>query len=406
MPDSIIRVLDIAIGGLLTGGIYALIAMGLSLQYGVARVLNIAHGEFIMLGAFTTWTLYTVFGINPLLTLAMIGPVVFAVGFLLHRTMFTRLRVMAPNQDVYTSNSMLATFGLLFIIQNLAGLGWGANLRAYSFMAQGVDIFGATFAANRLVSLGFAVGIGLAFYLFLIRTRMGKAIRAAAQDPATAGLMGVNINRVLAICFGLGAVMAALAGTLLSMRIPITTTMGMNYTIIAIIVVVLGGLGSIPGSFIGGFILGIIGTIVNYIEPSLSMAAYYFIFMLLLLVRPKGIFGIRVSPYNPGRFSDFASLWLALYDHINDRHLDVHHPDGELGYLFRSQRLPVAGFGGIFRDRHIYFGYIAADQGGGLTRAAGGIYCRCHQFRSGCSRRRFDAEAERYIFCYFHLRTC
>jgi branched-chain amino acid transport system permease protein len=291
MPDSIIRVLDIAIGGLLTGGIYALIAMGLSLQYGVARVLNIAHGEFIMLGAFTTWTLYTVFGINPLLTLAMIGPVVFAVGFLLHRTMFTRLRVMAPNQDVYTSNSMLATFGLLFIIQNLAGLGWGANLRAYSFMAQGVDIFGATFAANRLVSLGFAVGIGLAFYLFLIRTRMGKAIRAAAQDPATAGLMGVNINRVLAICFGLGAVMAALAGTLLSMRIPITTTMGMNYTIIAIIVVVLGGLGSIPGSFIGGFILGIIGTIVNYIEPSLSMAAYYFIFMLLLLVRPKGIFG-------------------------------------------------------------------------------------------------------------------
>jgi len=291
MPDSFVRVLDIAIGGLLTGGIYALIAMGLSLQYGVARVLNIAHGEFIMLGAFTTFTLYTVFGINPLLTLAMIGPVVFAVGFLLHRTMFTRLRVMAPNQDVYTANSMLATFGLLFIIQNLAGLGWGANLRAYSFMASGVNIAGATFAANRLVSLGFAIGIGLAFYIFLIRTRMGKAIRASAQDPTTASLLGVNIKRVLAICFGLGAVMAALAGTLLSMRIPITTTMGMNYTVIALIVVVLGGLGSIPGSFIGGFILGIIGTIVAYIEPSLSMAAYYFIFMLLLLVRPKGIFG-------------------------------------------------------------------------------------------------------------------
>ena len=285
------RILDIAIGGLLTGGIYALIAMGLSLQYGVARVLNIAHGEFIMLGAFTTFTLYTVFGINPLLTLAMIGPVVFAVGFLLHRTMFTRLRVMAPNPDVYVANSMLATFGLMFIIQNLALLGWGADLRSYTYLSFGVDLFGATFSANRLVSLGFAIGIGVAFYLFLIRTRMGKAIRASAQDPATAGLMGVNINRVLAICFGLGAVMAALAGTLLSMRIPITPTMGLNYTVIAIIVVVLGGLGSIPGSFIGGFILGIIGTIVNYIEPSLSLAAYYFIFMLLLLVRPKGIFG-------------------------------------------------------------------------------------------------------------------
>jgi branched-chain amino acid transport system permease protein len=291
MPEIFVRALDIAIGGLLTGGIYALIAMGLSLQYGVARVLNIAHGEFIMLGAFTTWTLYTFFGINPLLTLAMIGPVVFIVGFLLHRTMFTRLRVMAPHPDVYVANSMLATFGLLFIIQNLALLGWGADLRGYSYLSFGVNIGGATFAANRLVSLGFAVGIGLAFYLFLIRTRMGKAIRAAAQDPDTAGLMGVNINRVLAVCFGLGAVMAALAGTLLSMRIPITPTMGLNYTIIAIIVIVLGGLGSIPGSFIGGFILGLIGTIVAYIEPSLSLAAYYFIFMILLLVRPKGIFG-------------------------------------------------------------------------------------------------------------------
>jgi branched-chain amino acid transport system permease protein len=285
------RILDIAIGGLLTGGIFALIAMGLSLQYGVARVLNIAHGEFIMLGAFTTWTLYTVLGINPLLTLVIVGPIIFIIGFLLHRTLFTQLRISAPNPDAYVASSLLATFGLLFIIQNLALLGWGADLRGYTYLHVGVNLGGAVFAANRLVSLGFAVGIGLGFYIFLVRTRIGKAIRAAAQDPATAGLMGVNINLVLALCFGLGALMAGLAGTLLSMWITITPTMGLNYTIIAIIVVVLGGLGSIPGSFIGGFILGIIGTIVAYIEPSLSLAAYYFIFMLLLLVRPTGIFG-------------------------------------------------------------------------------------------------------------------
>jgi branched-chain amino acid transport system permease protein len=291
MPDSIIRVLDIAIGGLLTGGIYALIAMGLSLQYGVARVLNISHGEFIMIGAFATWTLYSVVGINPLLTLTIIGPIIFIIGYLLHQTLFTRLRTSAPNPDVYVANSMLATFGLLFIIQNLALIGWGADIRGYSYLATGINLWGATFMANRLVTLGFAIGIGLAFYLFLARSRTGKAIRAAAQDPATAGLMGVNINQVLALCFALGAVMAALAGTLLSMRIPITASMGMNYTIIAIIIVVLGGMGSIAGSFIGGFIIGIIGTIVNYIEPSLSLAAYYFIFILLLLVRPKGIFG-------------------------------------------------------------------------------------------------------------------
>lgn len=284
-------ILDIAIGGLLLGGIYALAAMGLSLQYGVARVLNIAHGEFIMLGAFATWTLYTVFGINPLLTLVIVGPIIFIIGFLLHQTLFTRLRIAAPNPGAYEASSLLATFGLLFIIQNLALMGWGANLKAYSYLNFGVNVFGAIFTANKLVSLGFAIGIGLAFYLFLVRTRLGKAIRAAAQDPATAGLMGVNINRVLAICFGLGAVMAGFAGTLLSMRVPINPAMGMNYTIIAIIVIVLGGLGSIPGSFIGGFILGIIGTVVTYIEPSLSLAAYYFIFMLLLLVRPKGIMG-------------------------------------------------------------------------------------------------------------------
>ena len=289
MPESIVTILDVVIGGLLMGGIYALLAMGLSLQYGVARVLNIAHGEFIMLGAFATYTLYTVFGINPLLTLAIVGPIIFIIGFLLHQTLFTRLRISSPSPGAYEAKSMLATFGLLFIIQNLALLGWSANIRAYSYLNFGVNLGGAIFTANRLVTLGFAIGIGLAFYIFLVRTRLGKAIRAAAQDPATAGLMGVNINLVLAICFGLGAVMAGFAGSLLSMRIPINPAMGMQYTIIAIIVIVLGGLSSIPGSFIGGFILGVIGTVVTYIEPSLSMAAYYFIFMILLLVRPKCI---------------------------------------------------------------------------------------------------------------------
>jgi branched-chain amino acid transport system permease protein len=291
MNEIYVRALDIAIGGLLTGGIFALIAMGLSLQYGVARVLNISHGEFIMLGAFTTWTFYTVFGINPLLTLAIVGPIAFIIGFLLHRTLFTRLRISAPNPGAYEASSLLATFGLMFIIQNLALIGWGADLRGYTYLVRGVNLAGAIFPTNRLVSVSFAIGIGLGFYIFLARTRIGKAIRAAAQDPATAGLMGVNINWVLALCFGLGTLLAGLAGTLLSMWLTISPTMGMNYTIIAIIVIVLGGLGSIPGSFIGGFILGIIGTIVNYIEPSLSLAAYYFIFMLLLLIKPTGIMG-------------------------------------------------------------------------------------------------------------------
>jgi branched-subunit amino acid ABC-type transport system permease component len=136
-----------------------------------------------------------------------------------------------------------------------------------------------------------AIVVGVAFYIFLARTRMGKAIRAAAQDPPVAGLMGVNINLVLALCFGLGALMAGVAGLLVSMCYPIYATMGLEYTIIALIVVVLGGLGSIPGSFIGGFILGLIGAIVSWWQPALAIAAYYVLFMILLIVKPTGIMG-------------------------------------------------------------------------------------------------------------------
>jgi branched-chain amino acid transport system permease protein len=289
--DVIVTILDILIAGLLLGGLYALIAMGLSLQYGVARVLNIAHGEFIMLGGMLTWTLYTVFGLNPLLALAVCGPLAFGLGFIIHRTLFKSLLSSSASPGIFESNSMLASFGLLFIIQNLASIYWGPEIRGYSYLRFPVNLGGALFGANRLVTLGFALVIGVAFYLFVARTRLGKAIRAAAQDPVTAGLMGVNINAVLALCFGLGAALAAIAGVLISISYPVNVVMGMEYTIIAIIVIVLGGLGSIPGSFIGGFVLGVVGSIVTSIDPLLSLAAYYLIFIVLLLVRPTGIMG-------------------------------------------------------------------------------------------------------------------
>jgi len=287
----ILRILDVAIAGLMLGGIYALIAVGLSLQYGVARVLNIAHGEFIMLGAFISWSLYTIFGINPLVSLAICGPLVFIIGFILYRTLFTSLRNSSASPAAFEGNSMLASFGLLFIIQNVAILIWGADIKGYSYLAFSVSFGGAKFAANRLVTLGVAIIIGLVFYLFLARTRLGKAIRAAAQDPSAAGLMGVNINQVLALCFGFGALMAGLGGTLISISYQIQPTMGLEYTVIALIVIVLGGLGSIPGSFIGGFLLGLVGSIVTYIQPGLSLVAYYVIFMLLLVAKPTGILG-------------------------------------------------------------------------------------------------------------------
>lgn len=282
--------LSIFIGGLLIGGIYSLVSMGLTLQYGVARVLNIAHGEFLMIGAFLTFVLQQ-HAVDPLLTVVIIGPLMFIVGFILYRTLFTNIRIKSPNPGVFESNGLLAAFGLYFIVQNIGRLIWGTTPYNYSYLSGTFSLGGALFNDDRLVAAAFAVAIGAAFYLYLARTRSGKAIRAAAQDASTAGLMGVNINNTLALCFGFGAAMAGVAGALISICYPIYTTMGLGYTVIAIVIITLGGLGSIPGSFIGGFILGVIGTAVTSWDAGLAVASYYVIFIILLLVRPKGLFG-------------------------------------------------------------------------------------------------------------------
>ncbi len=288
---NIVTLLDVLIGGLMLGGLYALIAVGLGLQYGVARVLNVAHGEFIMLGAFATYSLYTITGLNPILSLVVAGPILYGIGVGVHRLLFERLRKTSKTQGVFEGNSLLASFGLLFIIKNLALLAWGADMRGYSYLSEPVNIGGAIYSANRLLALILAILLSVAFFLFVTRTRMGKAIRASAQDAKTAMIMGINVKFTLGVCFGLGAAMAAAAGGLLSMMYEITPLMGLPYSLIAIIAVVLGGLGNIMGSLIGGFILGVIGNLVTYIHPGLSLIAYYLIFLLLLLFKPTGVLG-------------------------------------------------------------------------------------------------------------------
>jgi len=277
--------------GILWGGLYALLAMGFSLQYGVARVLNLAHGEFIMFAAFSSLSLYVLFGINPLLSLIIVALGFGIIGFLLHSTLFRKLLKSSPSPGAFDSSSLLAAFGLLFMIQAGAKLIWPGLPWRVTFLAYPIRILGVQVLANQVVALSFAIAIALAFYFFLARTRMGKAIRAAAEDRATARFMGINTDRVLALCFGLGAALAGFAGVLYSMCYSASTNMGMGQTLIAMIVVVLGGLGSIPGAFIGGMIMGIISQIINWTEPVLAMPAFYVIFIILLLVRPTGIMG-------------------------------------------------------------------------------------------------------------------
>jgi branched-chain amino acid transport system permease protein len=287
-------VIDIVITGLILGGLYAMIAVGLSLQYGVGRVLNVSHGEFIILGALATYSLYTVLGVNPLAAIVLVTPVLFAVGFVIDRTMFNDLRRTSVNDDAFEARSLLASFGVLFVIQNLMLASWGAGLRGYTFLNSSVEILGNRYGLNRVIALIVAVAVSLGFYLFIKHTRLGKAIRAAAESPHMAEALGVNRKRVLAICFGLGAALAGLAGVLYSMMFDIQASRGIELTVVAIVVVVFGGLGSITGSLLGGFILGLVTAVVNHIDPSLSLVAFYLIFILVLLVRPSGILGREI----------------------------------------------------------------------------------------------------------------
>jgi branched-chain amino acid transport system permease protein len=223
---------------------------------------------------------------------AIIGPLLFAIGFLLQITLFRGLKARAPVPAAFEGNALLAAFGVMYIAKGIGLIRWGAWPVNSYYLHYMVEFAGMTFRANRLIAFAIAVVIGVAVYLFLTRSRLGRAIRATAEDPATAGLMGVNTNMILAFCFGLGALLAGIAGTLISMGAPISSNIGFSNTVIALIVVVLGGLGSVPGSFIAGIIVGIVTTMVtNLWEPVLVVPVYYGILMVLLLVRPAGILG-------------------------------------------------------------------------------------------------------------------
>ena len=286
-----VRVLDVLIAGLVMGGIYALAAMGLNLQYGVVRVLNMAHGDFIMIGGFAAFWLFTLAGISPLVALVVSTPLMFGLGLVVHRLVYHPIRMKSSSISSFEGYSILASYGLIFILQNLAILTFGGRLKAYSYLASPVNILGAIFAANRLVALLLTAVIAIGFFLFLSCTRTGKAVRAIAQDTEVAHLMGINVDRLYALTFSLGAVLAGMAGVILSTMFPVSATMGFSYTLIAVVVIVLGGLGNILGGLVGGLVLGVVGAVVSDLQPGLVMVAFYVMFLGILLLKPTGIFG-------------------------------------------------------------------------------------------------------------------
>jgi branched-chain amino acid transport system permease protein len=283
-------VVNILIYGIIMGGVYGLIAMGLTLQYGVGKILNVSHGEFLMLSAMTSCVLVEA-GLHPLLAFVICLPAAFIVGFILNITFYRWLRIFSKNEAAFESNAMLMSFGLYFILANIGLKIWGTLSKNYQFFSYPVKIFGATIIVNRLISFGIAIVFIVAFFIFLNKTRMGKSIRATSQSTAAAAMMGVRINKTMAICFGTGGLLAAAAGVLVSMTFSPTAQIGLSNTVIALIVVVLGGMGSIPGAVLGGVIIGLVGQAVSFIDSSLVTVAYYLMIVILLLLRPKGLLG-------------------------------------------------------------------------------------------------------------------
>lgn len=284
------------LSGITLGGIYALIAMGLTLQYGVARIMNLSYGESLVAASFAALWLFTSVSVNPLIGLFVIVPLAGIINWLIYRILLVPLVKRAPSRDALEVDSILATFGLLFIAQGVMLAIFGGNYFSYVFLSIPVKIFGATISASRLLALGFAVVIGLTLYLGLTRTRAGTAIRAVAVDPVSAQLVAIDVRATAAFAYALGGALVAAGGVLVSMFLTFNANLGVVFTMKALIVVIMGGVGNLLGCLVAGLILGLTETFVaTYVDPGLTLAATYIIFILVLLLRPQGLFGTRRS---------------------------------------------------------------------------------------------------------------
>ncbi|CCF20736.1 Inner-membrane translocator [Pseudorhizobium banfieldiae] len=280
------------ISGLVLGGTYALIAMGLTIQYGIARIMNLAYGETIIAAAFLAYVLYGQWGIDPVLGLLIAVPIGFAFGHVIYGLMLRPLVLRSASRESLEIDSILATFGLLFVIQGVMLVVFGSNYTSYNYLNVGVDVFGAVVAANRLLALALAIVIGGGLYLLLTRTLWGTALRAVAVAPKSAPLVGIDVNRAARFAFAIGCSLAAAGGVVVSTYQTFTATAGVVFTMKALVVVIMGGVGNILGALSAGLILGLVETFVaSYLDPGLTLAATYLIFLAVLLWRPAGLFG-------------------------------------------------------------------------------------------------------------------
>jgi branched-chain amino acid transport system permease protein len=281
------NVLHILVVGLMLGGIYGLVSVGLNLVFGVIRIVNFAHGELVMLAMYGAWLCHDLLGLEPYLSVTLVVPGMFVLGLVLYRLVLQPLHA-EPSMQIF------ATFGLLIVFQNAVlaltrGEGYSVPSKVAGLTVAVGDIY-VTY--SRLIIFAALTVVAVALHLFLKRTLTGKSIRAVTQDRQVARLMGINVERTFTITFGIGAALAGLAGVLLSPLYTLSPGIGGNFILAAFAVVVLGGLGSVAGAYFGGLIVGVVEAFAGfYIDPELKQAVWFLIFLAVLVVRPSGLFG-------------------------------------------------------------------------------------------------------------------
>jgi branched-chain amino acid transport system permease protein len=285
------------VNGILAGGILAVVALGFSLVWGIMNIINLAHGAFIMLGAYVTWQLYTSYHVDPFLSLPISFVVLFGLGYLIQRFLINWV-ARAP-----VLTTFLLTFGLSLLIVNVALLIWTGDTRGVTTAYSGTNftVAGVTVPWAKLYTLLAALVITGVLYLWLQRSKTGRAIRATSMDIGAAQLAGVRVAHIYAIVFGLGAGLAGVAGTLLSLSYSLNPSMGQPFLIKAFVVCVLGGLGSVEGALIGGIVYGIVEAYASTFDRTivgqhisgagLQDAVALLVLLIVLIVRPTGIIG-------------------------------------------------------------------------------------------------------------------
>ena len=281
--------LQLIVNGLLLGGIYALISIGLTLIFGVVRVINFAHGEFLMLSMYITYFSYTFLGMNPYLSLVVGVPLMFFTGMAIDQL------IIRPLRDAPAYMQVFATVGLSIVLLNLALFLFTGDYQSIhmAFAEKTFHLGSLSLSYARLIIFFAAILVSVGLFLLLRYTNIGKQIRAIAQDRMAAKLMGINLNRIYMLTFGIGTALVAIAGGLILPVYYVFPSVGVYFVLTAFVVVVLGGMGNMVGALLGGFIIGITDSLSGYyIDPSLKEVVSFIIFLIVLLIRPSGLMGI------------------------------------------------------------------------------------------------------------------